>query len=104
MDTLHQDMTITVAPDRGTVVVVGEVDVSNAVGLRVAIIDAAREHEGRLQLDLAGITFIDSAGLMAIADASVALRSALVLCNVPRQVRRILAITGIGAALEVRGQ
>jgi anti-sigma B factor antagonist len=91
--------------DRGRVAVTGDVDASNADDWRLAILDAATDPGAQLEVDLAGVTFIDSTGLMAIADASVALERTgrwLVVCNVPRQVLRILEITGIGATLEVR--
>jgi anti-sigma B factor antagonist len=85
--------------------VTGEVDASNAEQLRLAILDAATKHAAQLDVDLAGVTFMDSSGLRAIADASLALEpsgSGLVLCNVPRHVRRILEITDIGRTLNVR--
>jgi anti-sigma B factor antagonist len=85
--------------------VTGEVDTSNADQLRLAILDAATKQGAHLDVDMAGVTFMDSSGLRAIADASLALEpsgSGLVLCNVPRQVRRNLAITDIGRNLKVR--
>ncbi len=94
-----------VGPDRATLTVAGEVDASNADQLRLAILDAASQHHGELAVDLAGITFMDSSGIWAIADASVALDpsvSELVLCNVPARVRRILEITQSELALTVR--
>jgi anti-sigma B factor antagonist len=106
MDTLHQDLTIAACGSgRAGVAVTGEVDASNAGRLRLAILDAARKHGAQLEVDLAGVTFMDSTGLRAIADASRALGpsgSGLVLCNVPRQVLRMLEITDLGSSLEVR--
>jgi anti-anti-sigma factor len=90
---------------RARLVVTGEVDASNADRLRLAILDAARKTEGQLEVDLGGVTFMDSTGLRAMADGSRALEpcgSRLVLCKVPRQVLRLLAITEIGATLGVR--
>ena len=99
-------MTITAGgTGRASVAVTGEVDASNADSLRLAILNAARTRGALLEVDLAGVTFMDSCGLRAIADASLVLErsgSRLVLCNVPRQVLRILEITDIGANLEVR--
>ena len=105
MVTLDHDVTIT-AGDTGpaSAAVAGEVDASNADRLRVAILDAANKSIAYLEVDLAGVTFMDSSGLRAIADASRGLEasgSGLVLCNVPRQVLRLLAITDIGTDLEV---
>jgi anti-sigma B factor antagonist len=105
MDTFHHEMTIAVGETgRQSLAVSGDVDASNADLVRLAIRDAAREHGTKLEVDLAGVTFIDSSGLRAIADASRALNSegsGLVVCNVPRQVLRLLTITDIGADLEV---
>jgi len=85
--------------------VTGEVDASNAEQLRLAILDAATGQDAQFEVDLAGVTFMDSSGLGAIADASLTLESSgsgLVLCNVPRLVRRVLEITDIGRVLKVR--
>lgn len=100
---LDRDMT-TVAGDAGraVVAVTGEVDASNAEDLCLAILDAASKHRSPIEVDLAGVTFMDSTGIRAIADASVALAASgagLVLRNVPRQVQRLLTITE--ATLEV---
>ena len=101
-----QHMTVAVVGlDRATLTVAGEVDASNADRLRLAILDAASQHHGELAVDLAGITFMDSSGVWAIADASGALDpsvSELVLCNVPTRVQRILEITQSDCALTVR--
>jgi len=96
--------------DRAVVAVSGEVDASNAASLRLAILDFASNEiaklsdRAELRVDLAGVTFMDSSGIRAIADASLALDPAgfaLMLCNVPRQVMRILGITSVGASLEI---
>jgi anti-anti-sigma factor len=51
------------------------------------------------------VTFMDSTGLRALADASTELGPVLVvLCGVPRQVSRILEVTGNCAGIEVRSQ
>ncbi|MHB8671200.1 MAG: STAS domain-containing protein [Acidimicrobiales bacterium] len=105
MDPFHRAMTIAVdETGRARVEIGGDVDAGNAEGLRLAILDAASKSGAKLEVDLAGITFMDSSGLRAIADASRELESpgsGLALFNVPRQVLRLLAITVIGADLEV---
>ena len=104
-------MTTTVIPspaDAGgtaRVVVTGEVDVSNAERLRQAILAAAAGHGAHVDGDLASVTFMDSSGLKAITDASLALETSgagLVLCNASCQVRRILEITDTGRTVKVR--
>lgn len=107
MNTVHHDMTIKAGEDgRASVTVTGEVDASNSDRLRLAILEAAGAGQpgARLEVDLAGITFMDSTGLLALADASHALQpggSGLVLRNVPRQVGRLLAITDIAADIDI---
>ena len=101
---LLDEMTITVTgPDRVKLTVMGGVDGANAARLRQAIVDAGIESESEVEVDLAGVTFMDSSGLRALADASTKLGPLkLVLCCVPRQVSRILAVTGICKGIEVR--
>jgi len=72
----------------------------------LAILGAAGRHGAQIELDLAGLTFIDSTGVSAIADAALVLgapRAGLVLCNVPRHMLRILAIMDPERRIEVRG-
>jgi anti-sigma B factor antagonist len=83
----------------------GEVDASNADRLRLAILDAATERGPEIEVDLAGVTFMDSTGVRSVADASRALETlgtGLVLCHVPRQVGRLFEITDDGRSLKVR--
>jgi anti-sigma B factor antagonist len=106
VDTRQQDLTVEAGKHGlASLTVTGEVDASNADRLRMAILDAAHKHQTPLEVDLGGVTFMDSSGVRAMADASVALDpsgSGLVLCNVPRHVRRIIEITDVGSLLEVR--
>jgi anti-sigma B factor antagonist len=99
------DMTIVVADDRARLIVSGEVDASNAGRLRQSNIDAGIGSDGEVEADLAGVTFMDSTGLRALADASSQLGPGeLVLCDVPRQLLRILEVTGICKGIEVRSR
>jgi anti-sigma B factor antagonist len=87
------------------VAVTGEVDASNTDRLRLAILDAGGGHGPQVDVDLTGVRFMDSSGLKAITDVSLALDpsgSGLVLCNVSRQVRRTLEVTDIGRTVKVR--
>jgi anti-anti-sigma factor len=86
------------------VTVTGEVDASNAAEFCVALLDAARAARPPLEVDLAGVTFMDSTGVRAIEDACEALAAAgsgVVLQNAPRQVLRIIEILGLGESLTV---
>jgi anti-sigma B factor antagonist len=90
------DMTIVVADDRARLTVSGEVDATNAGRLRQTIVDAGIGSDGVVEADLAGVTFMDSTGLRALADAATELSPGeLVLFDVPRQLLRILEVTGI---------
>ena len=106
-------MTVTVLPTSrvaapgascARVAVTGVVDASNADQLRLALFAAAATHDAQLDIDLAGVTFMDCSGLRAIGDASLALErtAGLVLCNVPGHVQRILDISDLGRTLKIR--
>ena len=102
---LDQTMTIVSDPHRACVTVAGEVDASNSDRLRRAIVAAAIDHNAEVEVDLAGVTFMDSTGFRAMATAAAVLETsglALVVCNVPRNVRRILEIVDSGRTLTVR--
>ena len=103
---LLDDMTIVVAdPGLARLAVRGEVDATNAVRLRQAIVDIGIDCDGMVEVDLAGVTFMDSTGLRALADASRELGPMeLVLCGVPRQLSRVLEVSGICNGIEVRSQ
>jgi anti-sigma B factor antagonist len=108
MDVLPQAMTVTISESGVGLAIAGEVDASNAGDLSLAILAAATDrgtrHVSQVEIDLAGVTFMDSTGLRAITDASTALEassSRIVLRNVPRQVVRMLEIIGSSDTLAV---
>jgi anti-anti-sigma factor len=87
-----------------SVAVAGDADASNADEVRLAILDAAAKAGVTLEVNLSEVTFIDSAGLRAIADTAQeleALGSGFVLRDVPEQVLRLVVISGIWANLDV---
>jgi anti-sigma B factor antagonist len=89
---------------QSSVTVTGEVDASNAAEMCLALLDAARRGRPPLEVDLAGVTFMDSTGLRAIDEAAKTLAvsgSRLVLHNAPRHVLRIIEIMGIGETVLV---
>jgi anti-sigma B factor antagonist len=83
-----------VAPGVAVVVLSGELDFASADRLRARVDGAS---DGRaLVLDLAEVTFVDSAVLKELLRARVELAAAggrLVLAGVPRPVRRLLDLT-----------
>jgi len=75
-------------------VVRGEVDVATAGQLEREL-RAALGTRGRVELDLAGVEFMDSMGLHALLEPTVASGRRLVLCDASRQVTRLLEAAGI---------
>jgi anti-anti-sigma factor len=75
----------------------GELDMASAEVLQRALWSVAEE--GRLDLDIGDLTFIDSSGLRALVKLSDRMNGAapLVLSNVPTSIRRLLEIVGLEA-------
>jgi anti-anti-sigma factor len=88
---------------RAVLSVTGEVDLSNAADLRVAI-ESAASRAFELWLDLSGVTFMDSSGLHAMAKARGRLIEAntrlAVICP-EGPVLRVLALTGYDRIFEI---
>ena len=99
-DPARIDVQLTTSDDGCSVTVVGEVDSTTAPGLRECLL-AALERPGSapVEVDLSGVTFLDSAGLSALATAHRAAVSAdrvfRVRCGTARAVVRPLQITGL---------
>ena len=75
-----------------------EVDITNAPGLRAALLQAAADGSPALVVDMTRTRFCDSAGLRVLVDAhkrALAAGSALLLAVPPAAVLRVLEITGI---------
>jgi len=85
------------------VALAGELDMMAAFKLEPALEDLLAAHDvRRLVLDLADLTFIDSAGLgalLAIRDRTQGLGIEMVLANVSGPARRILELSGLGPIL-----
>jgi anti-anti-sigma factor len=83
----------------------GEIDLATAPQFRRALEEAAATGE-QLVVDMAEITFIDSAGLHALVTAAVSMDGGapLVLERVPPSVLRLLKIVGMDGlpSLEIR--
>jgi stage II sporulation protein AA (anti-sigma F factor antagonist) len=88
----------------------GELDVATAPAFRTQIDAALARHQARrLQLDLARVGFIDSSGVGAILGRYRQLqlvRGELVLVGIPRRLRPVLELSGLGRviALEPRAR
>ena len=89
-----------------TVSVSGEVDSTTAPGLRNCLLEViARPGDAAIEVDLREVTFLDSAGLSALATAhraAVAAGRALHMrCGTTRAVVRPLQITGLWSVFAI---
>ncbi|MGY5882648.1 STAS domain-containing protein [Modestobacter lacusdianchii] len=83
-----------------TITISGEVDSATAPGLRNCLLEVlGRPGTASVEVDLSGVTFLDSAGLSALATAhrtaEAAGRQLLMRCGTARAVVRPLQITGL---------
>jgi anti-anti-sigma factor len=91
----------TTCPSPGTVrvAVIGEVDIATATVLRDRLLDALDgQRPSVLEVDLAGVTFLDCAGLgalLAARNAAVRTGGQMRVTHPQPFVRRILAVTGL---------
>jgi anti-anti-sigma factor len=93
--------------DRGVGVVLvhlaGELDIATAARLERMLVRSELQAP-LVVLDLRKLTFMDSSGAHVVADASIRARSTgnrLVLVRAPRQVQRLLALTGAAETVEI---
>lgn len=85
----------------------GRLDSATSPLLGERLAGLAAVPRGRLVLDLAGVSFISSAGLrviLAAAKHASAARSRLLLCSVQPQVREVLDISGFSSLLDIHGE
>jgi anti-sigma B factor antagonist len=79
-----------------------EIDITNATGLRTALLEASADASGTLVVDMTRTLFCDSAGLHALVGAhrrAVTEGGAVVLAVSGDAVLRILALTGLSAVI-----
>lgn len=92
-----------VRKDRSThIAPCGELDIATTPGLEQALSDATADSVTEIVLDLRELTFMDSTGLRALAQAnSIAAERGISLSIIrgPRQIERVLEISGLGALL-----
>jgi anti-anti-sigma factor len=82
--------TLSIASTEGRISLSGDLDVDGVAALR----DAVAPHEGAsIELDLAGLSFIDSRGLSALLRLRHA-NPGLTLVNPTHQARRLFELTG----------
>jgi anti-anti-sigma factor len=84
--------------------VTGELDLVGGAKLEAALREVIDDGHRVVALHLAGLEFIDSAGLAAIADAAVRIRTSggrLLLRSVSPQTRRLLRVTDVDRLVEL---
>ena len=82
----------------------GDVDVSQALGLRDTLATAMGDGSGSVLLDLGGVDFIDSAGIGLLVTAhrrALSANGALALAAVTPTVARVLELTRTDRVLRV---
>jgi anti-anti-sigma factor len=80
----------------------GELDIATTPELEQALADATADAVADIVLDLRELTFMDSTGLRALAQANARAGDsgiALSIIRGPRQIERVLEISGLGAML-----
>ena len=90
-------------PHPPQLVLSGEIDIASAAELREAGIRAVGGlAEGvQLQVDLAKVTFVDSAGLgalIAIRNAAASFQHEIILTNIPPSIMRLFELTGLSSS------
>jgi len=85
-----------------TVTVRGEIDMSTAEILAARLAEVAGRSPGRLVVDLAGVGFMDSAGLHCLARVRRLLpeHCPLVIRSAQPQVRKVLELTGLATVCD----
>jgi len=83
-----------------TVTVQGEIDATAAAALSGQLDEVAARNPQRLVIDLAGVGFLDSAGLQAFAHVRGKLpeRCAVIIRSAQPRLRQVFEITGLSTA------
>jgi anti-anti-sigma factor len=80
----------------------GELDIATTPALEQAIAEATAKPGAELVLDLRELTFMDSTGLRTLAQTNARAEEdgfTLSIVRGPRQIERVLEISGLGALL-----
>jgi anti-sigma B factor antagonist len=99
------DVTTRTDTARTYVQVRGELDWATAPGLEQLLDRLRGDGQRQIILDLSGLEFLSAAGLSVFLRTDEALRAVggqLVLTRPTRMARRVLAITGLDAALNIQ--
>lgn len=98
------DVATTTGDATTTIALAGELDPATAPALSEAIAAAAGDGVTQVDIDLGGITFLDSSGVRVLVSAREQLRAGgvgLSLRNPNPNIRRVLDITGLGEVITI---
>jgi anti-anti-sigma factor len=97
------DITLTRAPGRVTLTLVGELDMATTPRLKKYLSTLAHTHQGSsIVIDLRRLTFMDSTGITALVTANSCARRdgwSLTLVKGPPQIQRVFEISGLSDVL-----
>jgi anti-anti-sigma factor len=99
------EIVVSTYPAHSLVCLRGECDIITAQELRDTLADQARVDPRLILADMAGLEFIDAAGIHALLDAHTALvrkEKRLVLLSPQPIVGRVLNITGVDLLIPIR--
>jgi anti-anti-sigma factor len=96
------DLRVVRSDERMQIVPCGELDIATSPQLEQAVLEATAHAVPELVLDLRELTFMDSTGLRTLAQAHVKAERAGTVLSIwrgPRQIERVLEISGLGPLL-----
>jgi anti-sigma B factor antagonist len=102
-----KELEITQEQVQSTIVlhVAGAVDSNTAPELQAALLRATEAPSGTVEIDVAKVSYMSSAGLRALLLAAKALQKRgerLSLSNVPPQIQNVLNLTGFTTFIDVK--
>jgi anti-anti-sigma factor len=103
MGDIEFDVSITRLTGATVLFVRGEVDGATAPALRLAIAGVMRAEPKVLVIDLQAVTFLASAGLLALVEAAKAAPPEVRVVAARRECLRPIHVTGLDTELAVRG-
>jgi len=82
----------------------GSLNVVGVPGFRAALQRAVETDKALVVIDLADVSFLDSAGLAVVfrAQRLLPVSQKMVLVNVPDRMRRVLRLAGVNAVVDVQ--
>lgn len=99
------EITQQASPSGAVLRVVGSVDSTTAPELQTAVLRATEAPTGSVELNLAEVSFLSSAGLRVLMMGSKVLQKRgerLTLSNVPPHIHNILNLTGFTSFIDIK--